>query len=49
MSLVLAIRMIEFIGTFEDDVYDAINSNIDSSGGWDDLDDDDAPMPIGML
>jgi hypothetical protein len=46
MSLVLAVRMIEFISTFEDDVYNAVNSSL---GGEDDWDDDDAPMPIGML
>ena len=49
MSLVLAIRMIEFIGTFEDDVYEAINSNIGDYGNFDDYDDDDAPLPIGIL
>ena len=49
MSLVLAIRMIEFIGTFEDDVFEAINSNIGDYGNFDDYDDDDAPLPIGIL
>ena len=39
--------MIDFISTFEDDVYNAVNSGL----GWDDFNNDDAddwdqPMPL---
>jgi hypothetical protein len=47
MSLTLGLRMIDFISTFEDDVYNAVNSGL----GWDDFnsdddDDWDQPMPL---
>lgn len=46
MSLVLTVRMIEYISTFEDEVYDVMSNNL--SG--DDPDDEyDAPLPIGLL
>ena len=52
MSLMLALRMIEYISTFEDDVYEVINSNLsrDAINEYADDDDDwDGPMPIGLL
>ena len=47
MSLTLGLRMIDFISTFEDEVYNAVNSGL----GWDDFnsdddDDWDQPMPL---
>jgi len=47
MALVLGIRMIEYISTFEDDVYNVMNSSL----GADIFDDDDidGPMPVGLL
>ena len=47
MSLVLTIRMIEFISTFEDDVYNVMSNSLSDS--YDDDDDYDAPLPIGLL
>lgn len=51
MSLLLALRMVEFISTFEDDVYDVINSNLTNGvlGNYDDEDEWDGPMPLDML
>lgn len=51
MSLLLGIRMIEFIASFEDEVYEAINSNLSNDFTSDYRDDDeyDGPMPIGIL
>ena len=47
MALVLAVRMIEYISTFEDDVYNVMNSSL----GADIFEDDDVdgPMPLGLL
>jgi len=46
MSLVLGLRMVDFISTFEDDVYNIVNSGL----GWEDFNDDgddyDQPMPL---
>ena len=47
MSLVLCLRMVDFVSTFEDDVYNVVNSGL----GWDDFnsddgDDYDQPMPL---
>jgi len=46
MSLVLGLRMVDFISTFEDDVYNVVNSGL----GWEDFNDDgddyDQPMPL---
>lgn len=49
MSLVLNLRMIEYIATFEDDVYDAVNSNLISGELGEYEDDWDAPMPLDWL
>jgi hypothetical protein len=51
MSLLLGVRMIDYIATFEDEVYDVINSNLtnpNNLGYWDE-DDEDGPLPIGIL
>jgi len=46
MSLVLGLRMVDYISTFEDDVYNVVNSGL----GWEDFNDDgddyDQPMPL---
>lgn len=47
MSLILVIRMINFISQYEDTVYDNINSGLKYDGYLDD--DFDTPMPIGFL
>ena len=52
MSLILSIRMIDYASTFEDDIYDVVNSNLaqDNLGNYDyDEDDWDGPMPLDML
>lgn len=51
MSLLLGIRMIDYIATFEDEVYDVINSNLSDPGNTDywNEDDDDGPLPFGIL
>jgi len=50
MSLVIAIRMIQYIGTFEEHVYDQVNSGLGADGLYeDDFDDSDGPMPIGII
>lgn len=46
MSLVLAIRMINHIATFEDEVYDVINSNLTADMLGEYEDEWDGPMPI---
>ena len=57
MSMLIAVRMINYIASFEDSVYDVVNQNIkgadessfdddDSSGPFDEYDE---PMPIGLL
>ena len=55
MSFMLGIRMINFISTFEDEVFTAVNSTLanprdygDYDQEWDD-NDDDGPMPLGIL
>jgi len=55
MSMILCIRMIHYISTFEDEVFDAVNSTLanpndygDYDREWDDQD-DDGPMPLGIL
>ena len=47
MAMVLNIRMVEYISTFEDDVYNVMNSSL----GADLFDEDDSegPMPLGLL
>ena len=47
MALVVAIRMIEYVSTFEDDVYNAVNSSLTFNP--EDDDDTDYPLPIGIL
>lgn len=50
MSLVLVVRMVNYIATFEDDVYDVVNTNLSNPINIDDWgDDDDGPLPIGIL
>jgi hypothetical protein len=51
MSLTLGIRMVEFISTFEDDVYNVINSSLGLSDmDWMTGDNDaDEPMPISII
>ena len=46
MAMMLNVRMINYISTFEDAVYDVVNSGIVDN---DDYDDDDAPLPVGFL
>ena len=50
MALIIGIRMTEYISSFEDDVYNAVNSSLsvnpnDPNG----LDESDYPMPIGII
>jgi hypothetical protein len=51
MSLVLAVRMIDYIATFEDEVYERVNSNLtnDVLSEYSDEDEWDGPMPIDLL
>jgi len=49
MSLVIAVRMIQYIGTFEEQVYDQINSGLGPGFSEDDYDDADGPMPVGII
>lgn len=49
MSLVLNLRMIEYIATFEDDVYDAVNSNLALDSLSDYEEDWEGPMPLDWL
>ena len=50
MSLVIAVRMIQYIGTFEEQIYDQVNSGLGADGFTDDdYDDSDGPMPIGII
>ena len=52
MSFLLCIRMVDYIATFEDEVYDIINSNLGNPNNadyWYDENDDDGPLPIGIL
>lgn len=47
-SMLMIVRMVSYISTFEDEVYSQVNSNL---GGMslDDDDDYDSPMPMGWL
>ncbi len=47
MSMLINIRMIEYIGSFEDQVYDSVNSSLGND--LDDEDDYDGPMPMGII
>ena len=52
MSMIIACRMINYISTFEDDIFTVVNQNIgDGDGPNDDgpYDEYDEPMPVGML
>lgn len=47
MSLILNVRMIDYISTFEDGIYDAVNSSLGlNSTRSDDIDEWESPMPI---
>lgn len=47
MAMMLNVRMVNYISTFEDAVYSVVNSGIVDVD--DDYDDDDGPMPVGFL
>ena len=52
MSLVICCRMISYIASFEDDIFEVVNQNIGDGNRYDDdkpLDEYDEPMPIGLL
>lgn len=49
MSLVLAIRVISYVSTFDDDVYNRINSSIGLSDIMGGVAEDDEPMPMSFL
>lgn len=49
MSLVLAVRVIAYVSTFDDDVYSRINSSIGLSEIMGGVAEEDEPMPIGFL
>jgi len=54
MSMIIAVRMINFISTFEDDVFDVVNQDLRADGEQDlrntePFDEYDDPMPIGLL
>lgn len=49
MSLVLAIRVIAYVSTFDDDVYNRINSSIGLTDIMNGIPEEDEPMPIGFL
>ena len=49
MSMVLLIRMINFIATFEDDVYDVVSNNLVADALGEYADEYDAPMPLDIL
>lgn len=50
MSLILAVRMINYIATFEDEVFDVVNSNLSRDALSEYGDDEwDGPMPIDLL
>jgi len=53
MSMMIAVRVIDYVSTFEDDVYDAVNSSLGIDtfyvGDSDDDDDDAGPMPMGII
>ena len=50
MSLVLAVRMIDYIATFEDEVYERVNSNL-SNDILSEYEEDewDGPMPLDIM
>lgn len=49
MSMILCVRMINYISTFEDEIYDVVNSNL-TSGVLDEYEDDwDGPLPVTFL
>lgn len=53
MSMLVNCRMINYIATFEDDIYEVVNQNIDEDGefvsGTKPMDEYDEPMPFGLL
>ena len=50
MAMVMVIRMISYIASFEDEVYDVVNSNL-ASGEYGEYGDNewDAPMPLDLI
>ena len=52
MSLVICCRMINYIASFEDDIFEVVNQNLGGDDNFDDnkpIDEYDEPMPIGLL
>jgi len=49
MSLILCIRVISYISTFDDDVYSKVNSSIGLGGFIDGVSEDDEPMHMSFL
>ena len=51
MSMIVNMRMINYISTFEDDVFSVVNTSLGESGEIEDdyRDEYDEPMPIGLL
>jgi hypothetical protein len=49
MSMILAIRMINYISTFEDEVYEIVNTNLGGGYLGDSEDDWDEPLPFDIL
>ncbi len=49
MSMLLAVRIIEYVATFEDEVYDVINSNLTANIVDEYEDEWDGPMPLSFL
>ena len=52
MSLIICCRMITYIASFEDDIFEVVNQNIGGDNNYDDdkpIDEYDEPMPIGLL
>ena len=47
MAMMLNVRMINYISTFEDAVYSVVNSGIVDNDDYDD--EGDAPLPVGFL
>jgi hypothetical protein len=51
--MLVSVRMISYISTFEDDVFEVINASLGDKNRDDDLDqfrdEYDEPMPIGLL
>lgn len=48
-SMLMIVRMVSYISTFEDEVHNQINSDLSSMMGREEQDDYDSPMPMGWL